>query len=1010
MEVYKNRDFIDIQSILTQGKKSHPKPKIHNFYVNNKVNDMNEKEKDLELNKKLIECNFNINDAFNVIMSSNIADDSIIEKNQNKTVKKNPNKNNKKRKTEKNFNQADLMDLGILGGKIKIQRRMTMIRKESQKSIDNNESYDRNKNNEVNKRRKNSSIDYEANFKDTGNENMWNKFRKDVTTGNISNFQPRFQNSQKNFWRKDSNFSNKNNIHILNNDLKVNAAANLDSDRVKKKSNIESKRINNYKFKNSSNSNSRPSPNRNNNKEAYFNNENNEAKAILNISSNTNKNNFYNWNNFIKKNSLNISDRTFSSMNVRKLNLNNKRDTFTTNENYNKFLSNEKPQQEQEEETLKLTITKDEAENKTFSRLFRTAKINNEIYNSFRLRKTREEVSLKHDKNLRTDKKYDNLKEKYFSKNNSIRKDSIANEDLNNFFDCKKVIEIEIHEKNNNSNTINIKKNLNKTGGYFSTFNQNAKKSEAKLQSVTIPIKNIKKQFSSNSNIIFNREILKSTNNFSPTQSRKHKTQNESSREAIDERLKNNFSTNAKIKPNSLINNNNNIKIIENSEEYSSFINNNNVNINYNPKTQKEKKEQLKSFKRTKAQFDLRTEKKNKKGENLPQAFISRSEKRLSNIENQMKLELNMKENAEENTTKIKKDKKFNRYLCVEKPNEYSQGFDKNDLNTVASASSKKKTCTRDINNIYRKKPTLNRINNRYNNLVGDVNINYLRHNIFYNDNINNYKNQINSIDENQNENETQKNKTTSCKLNTKITINKKTDLMIDTGNLNSLKHNNLSINNDLFFNTANTNNHHLEKLRETLVTPQTQKSSSITSNVLLNSINRIETKTNKITKSLSKHVQKYQSVHELSAAKIDILQDKNYLTIIKKPKTSRPRIIMISSSVEEKRKNFTNLSENRRSLLKIGDFIETMNDKIALNFKSDIEREYKKSAMKNGLVDLNEILDKKYQKIMQNSDVLENISIKTKRLENSIFSTRNKIEKKYFTEEGRKNQKNKKN
>jgi hypothetical protein len=188
------------------------------------------------------------------------------------------------------------------------------------------------------------------------------------------------------------------------------------------------------------------------------------------------------------------------------------------------------------------------------------------------------------------------------------------------------------------------------------------------------------------------------------------------------------------------------------------------------------------------------------------------------------------------------------------------------------------------------------------------------------------------------------------------------------------------------------------ESLKENLNSPF---SNNTPSNLLINSVKNIENNTHKITKSLSKNIEKYKTIKQLEKKKEDS-DEQTYLTINKKEKVTRKRNFIILSSVEERKSNFTNLSENRRSLLKMADFIEGMNDKIVLELKTQIEGQYKKAAQMNGLININELMEKKYSKILNNRNVLTKMTIEAKKLENTILNTRSKIENKYFTTQER--------
>jgi len=218
--------------------------------------------------------------------------------------------------------------------------------------------------------------------------------------------------------------------------------------------------------------------------------------------------------------------------------------------------------------------------------------------------------------------------------------------------------------------------------------------------------------------------------------------------------------------------------------------------------------------------------------------------------------------------------------------------------------------------------------------------------------------------------------------------------------NPSAIKNENKEIN--LYYQNDTANNKKFDNMRNCLYTPFSNNSST-KSNLLINSISNIEKKTKNINRSLNKNIKKYRNLDELSKKK-EIPPEQKCLKLIKNPKSLRRKIVMIPSSVEEKKKNLINLSENTRSLLKMADFIESMNNKIVLKLKNEIESQYRKAALKNGLINLNEILQNKYSKIENRKNNLKNITIETRRLENSILNTRNKIEEKHFSIKEREN------
>lgn len=188
-----------------------------------------------------------------------------------------------------------------------------------------------------------------------------------------------------------------------------------------------------------------------------------------------------------------------------------------------------------------------------------------------------------------------------------------------------------------------------------------------------------------------------------------------------------------------------------------------------------------------------------------------------------------------------------------------------------------------------------------------------------------------------------------------------------------------------------------IQALREKVLTPcskQSQKT-SINPHNFIRSINNIEQKTQKITKSFSNNFTKYKNIENVKGKNED---DENiYLKLPKKSNKIKKKVFMVSSSVEEQRKNFTHLSENKKNLLQIADFIESMNDKIIVNLKDDLERQYKKSAEKIGLIDLSEIMKNKLSSIFKRENKLYDLIIKSKQMKNSLLNTMGNIERKYL-------------
>ena len=79
------------------------------------------------------------------------------------------------------------------------------------------------------------------------------------------------------------------------------------------------------------------------------------------------------------------------------------------------------------------------------------------------------------------------------------------------------------------------------------------------------------------------------------------------------------------------------------------------------------------------------------------------------------------------------------------------------------------------------------------------------------------------------------------------------------------------------------------------------------------------------------------------------------------------------------------------------------MNDEIVLNLKNNLEELYRKSAMKNGLIDLTEIMDEKLAKIFKGKNYIDDIIIKSVQMRNGILRKKNEMDKKYLTKNNKK-------
>ena len=79
------------------------------------------------------------------------------------------------------------------------------------------------------------------------------------------------------------------------------------------------------------------------------------------------------------------------------------------------------------------------------------------------------------------------------------------------------------------------------------------------------------------------------------------------------------------------------------------------------------------------------------------------------------------------------------------------------------------------------------------------------------------------------------------------------------------------------------------------------------------------------------------------------------------------------------------------------------MNDKIVYNLRDQITKQYEASAMKTKLIKIDELIKNKYSNFMENNNKLFNISLKRKKLENSVRSTRFNFEKNFMNKDNQK-------
>ncbi len=160
MDLYETRDFISINKILNQDNNNNNRINNQKIFQNNKINDLIEKEKDNEFNRKLYEVNFNINDAFNHIMTTNFNEESIVE-GKKKSTKNNTARNKKKKTTKYDsgfspIKQTDLMELGI-NPNVKPQLRILNNKKDQNNKEVNYPNSNYQQNNDIISRNDNST-------------------------------------------------------------------------------------------------------------------------------------------------------------------------------------------------------------------------------------------------------------------------------------------------------------------------------------------------------------------------------------------------------------------------------------------------------------------------------------------------------------------------------------------------------------------------------------------------------------------------------------------------------------------------------------------------------------------------------------------------------------------------------------------------------------------------------------------------------------------------------------
>lgn len=931
-----------------------------NFYSNNKMSELIEKEKDFEFNQKLLESNFNINDAYIAIMSSDLNEDSDIEsdlknKSNRNTTNKKKNKNKPKINEKNKFSvesQADLINLGITPGKLVLNNKNSLYKKETFNNKIASEIQDRDS---VNLQLRNS-IEYSAeknknlnikNEKELNDKNSINfNEEKDVINMNNCNYNKNFKDEKINLRKTINNVSlNNKNVFLSNYGEK---------DKIKFKTFKESESYNSQKlvFRTTNSSIDK----KYNSIKIFGNNLNSDLKLLK------------------EKESRNGNPKSNGSENaVSKFNnkeLNNQSSFIGVRTNYNKFILNNKT--DQNSNLLKNTfkdISSYNSKNKQTLDEYSTIKITecsvNPFWSSPLIHKklTENEIALKYNRDLRIQKKYETLKENFLSNRIKLQEDNSSSEE-----------EMKIKYKDYQG-----KKKLKKDPKKF-TISCDSKDKIKKNPESAIQKDSIHKKDSIISNhtstfnklTTFNKTMKPSkTNKMNITEYDINQNSNvnikASQNKEKEEKSQFNFTSNMFFKKNSTIknigynsnninqpditaNNNSKIKIIENL---------------YEKVTDDKKQNRYENLKHSKKKSDFNST-INQSLENIKTSpFRHNFEKQNSSI---IRL--------------VKTDKERSKYEQVENEVKIKN------IRTIQNINHEGNE------NFYSK-------NNNF-----CHNVNQIENNNITNVKIHNKEYLISTISESPRTNrgfgKKVKNEPDSIKNNVFDIYKDKEEIVKSKSNLNkfnTIGSENIELDSN-YFNIDIASKHRCESIRDKLITPFSQRS-SVASTILINKISNIECRTNKIKRTFKENIQGYKKIEELDKEKAPPLEHK-VLRVSKKPKTARTNVVMIPSSVEEKRKNFVNLSENRRNLLKMADFIENMNDKLVLKLKDEIEVQYYKHAMKNGLVELDDILEKKYEKVVKHNGILESMTLKTRRLENSIFNTRTKIEEKHFTKNER--------
>jgi len=908
-----------------------------------------EKERDIELNKKLFEYNFNINDAFKNIMSSKLTDDSEYERMAKKLIVKNINKNKIKQNQFNSKNssthQTDLMDLGVFPKSKSQVKNQNMKKDEIHNNLQDGKQYRTNSNLKNNhfKTKFFNDKNLVVNYSSKTNAHDIIKSRSSKTKANHK-------------IKNETDINNRDLIEQQKTKIKIpigvkNKSIFMNKD-VKEKYRIENILNNNFTkfFHSTSLSNS------------------NNLK-IYSISAKNNNSDFYskmikNEKNNLSNSNYGISGLCLSSNNFNPTSFKSSDNKEFIEDNHEKNIKEEVIISNKDHETSKNSYAEDMKENS-----------NLKDFNSFidENRSIKKKISIFTKDKLMLNK-YNTLKENFVLQRIPKENDSSYEQTENKI----------------------LNKHLKKEKILRNFFNEEKSKKKSYLMNKQIDMANSeelkKEKFTNNSHQFLskNSPLKEKQNTFinEKIEAIPNKFNGNSQKINIYEKNKNFEFNSNQIQPNQ-IENEKNIKLFYSSNPNHHLKKNiNRFDKNIENKIIDEEKENI-----SKNKFEFKSKLKESLKKDHPSAFLIRSKERRENIEKFFKSDLH--EFRTEKETKNIVNRKLNSADGI-KLFHNNQLIESNKLRPKTMQNWEK--INNQLRSVNKSRPRTTQNWEKVNNQLRSSNKTRPK------------TTQILNLNNNQLRSPNKSRPRTTHNLDKNFLIIKNSPKNNILKDFNRMKSNlNLKIDmkadeepiNQQIFGIDEKNRERLNNIRVDMMTPQSNKS-SLSSKILLNSITKIEKKTNKITKILTKKIENYKSFKEIKAFKILADEVKN-LPVAKKPKSARHDII-IASSVEEKKKNFINLSENRRNLLKIADFIEGMNEKIILKFKNEIEQQYNKSALKNGLISIDEVLEKKFSKILKNGNELEEITIKKKRMENSLINARAKIEEKYFTTEEREN------